>query len=345
MSLPLSKARTLVPDAELRFGVDGHFTLRVMKAGPDGEPIQHTAREYSFPNIITNSGMDSIGSSSTDSNDIFWDGCAVGGGSTPPQVTDTALQSQIAFVTGSAAIVQGQVTRQIASSPRWVQISRTWRFPAGAAAGNITEVGVRKGGSAPNVLFSRALVLDALGNPTSITVLSDEFLEVTYRFRWYIPESDVTGSVSLNGQSTIFTLRPVSIHVAGSNFTPGWPTLLDGSLANAGFRAARGLQTNPSAQSHRLATVGMVAMDATPNLTGITNGAVTNFTYPAYTPGSYFRDVVYTWGPGDGNSAGIQLAVVSLNFGSFQIGFSPAFTKNNTQQFRITLRVSWARRT
>lgn len=347
MSVRPCKTATSAPDAHVEIGVEGYYTLRVMKADADGNPIESTAREIEFPNLITNFGMDAIGSDSQSAGDHFWHSCVVGTGNTPPANTDTTLVSQIAAAADTA--VQGSggdVTRQVATSPRWIQISRTWRFAAGTAAGNLTEVGIRRGTGTPQNLFSRALIADAGGNPTTLTVLSDEILDVTYRFRYFIPESDVTGTVVLNGVTHNFTLRPINIIAGQDANEPGWPTTFRTLNTRNGPRAGGSTgAVNSNSTANCVATIGMAALDAAlPNLNGISDRGTTDVVLPAYVAGSYTRDIVFTWGLTIGNSAGIQLAVLSTPLGSFQIGFSPAFTKLNTQQLRFTLRVTWARR-
>ena len=74
---------------------------------------------------------------------------------------------------------------------RWAKV--TWRFGQGVAAGNISEVGLGWGNSN---LWNRALIKDANGNPTTITVLSDEYLDVVSEIRDY-PTLSSSGSFNL----------------------------------------------------------------------------------------------------------------------------------------------------
>lgn len=159
-----------------------------------------------FPNLITNIGLDRI---ATDVN--FMNYCHVGTASTAPTVNDTALG---AFVGSNNTITTGTYTVN-STSPYYISHIRVYRFNAGVAAGNLSEVGI--GWSATgtgSVLFSRALILDTYGDPTTITVLSDEYLDVTYEYRFYPFESDITGSITLTGNiggTYGYTIRPASI--------------------------------------------------------------------------------------------------------------------------------------
>ncbi len=87
--------------------------------------------------------------------------CMVGSGNAAPAETDTALQAR-----ASTSNINVQSNNSNVS-PRYGWRRRTFRFAAGAAAGNLSEVGV---GWTTTAVFSRALILDGSGNPTTITV-------------------------------------------------------------------------------------------------------------------------------------------------------------------------------
>lgn len=72
----------------------------------------------------------------------------------------------------------------------WTRLTR--QFGEGVAAGIVAEVGAGWAASG-DTLFSRALITDGAGNPTTITVLSDEYLTVIYELRrfWVLPEPHV----------------------------------------------------------------------------------------------------------------------------------------------------------
>src|SRR5690606_18622638 len=64
-------------------------------------------------------------------------------------------------------------------------------------------------------IFNRARVVDEMGNPTTITVLSDEFLEVIYEITLYTIDG-ATGTLTINidGTPTDFDyeIRPISMN-------------------------------------------------------------------------------------------------------------------------------------
>jgi len=157
----------------------------------------------------------------------FMSGIVVGSGTTPPVVTDTSLEL---FVAGTAT-QQGAVIPNVVNAtvyPRYVTRAMTKRFNGSALAGApLTEVGVAittNAGTTPNAstpLASRALITDTEGNPTSITVLADEYLDVTYEMTTYALDG-VTGTLSINIDGTVedfgYEIRPISM-----NSTTAWP--------------------------------------------------------------------------------------------------------------------------
>lgn len=100
---------------------------------------------------------------------------SVGAGSTAPTVGQTQLVSKIAHTNRNSSFTHGYDS---VDGFGWTKFQV--QFAQGAAAGNISELGVGWDGTN---LWSRALVLDSEGNPTTITVLSDEFLTVIYELR------------------------------------------------------------------------------------------------------------------------------------------------------------------
>lgn len=160
--------------------VGARFKLIVRKACDDS-----IARETDwFCNLVLDTGLARM------SAGTWIDRCCVGTGNSTPVVTQTALDSFLASTStqqSSSAGVQTSTTPYY----RWAKV--TWRFGQGVAAGNISEVGLGWGNSN---LWNRALIKDANGNPTTITVLSDEYLDVISEVRDY-PVQNITGSFNL----------------------------------------------------------------------------------------------------------------------------------------------------
>lgn len=292
-------------------GMRGFYRMRAMR--PDGRIRPLTDW---FPNLITNAGLDLIGSSST-----WLTACQVGSGTTPPSVSDTVLANRIA---GTSNRISNQ-SSAIGTPPYYATRTITYQFGQGAAAGNLTEVGIGNSTSGPT-LFSRALILDGEGQPTTITVLSDEFLQVDYQIRIYPPLDDVQGQVTISGNTYDYTLRAAQ---AGNAAIWGLGTTGGQGGGNAGF-------------AYESNTLGPI----TGSISGSgSQGAVGN---SSYSQGTYYREFLVQWGLSQGNFAtGIGgvfagLGTTSSNLGAVQMVFSPKVPKDNTKVFTLNFRHTWA---
>lgn len=183
----------------------------------------------------------------------------VGTGSTPPVVTDTTLEG---FIASTSTSQGGQISNIVNSTvyPRYVTRAIKKRFNGAAIANTpLSEVGVAitpsigTNANATHPLASRALIVDALGNPTSITVLADEFLDVTYELTTYALDG-VTGSFNINILGTVETfeyeIRPIGM--LGSPWdTPasqgGVYAMIARSFASASGTASRASQAQDTA--------------------------------------------------------------------------------------------------
>src|SRR5690554_4565283 len=164
--------------------------------------------------------------SNRDSNQGYLASMVVGSGTTPPSVSDTGLAN---FVAGTA-ISQGPALPKVVNAtvyPRYVTRHLVKRFNGTSIAGvPLSEVGLAITTSAsqtPNAstpLASRALITDSAGNPTSITVLADEFLDVTYELTTYAMDG-VTGSFDINIEGVVETFN-YEIRPESMNSTSAW---------------------------------------------------------------------------------------------------------------------------
>lgn len=269
--------------------------------------------------MITNGGLERMG----DNADwLTW--CQVGSGSTTPSETDTGLVNRIAG-TNSNSQQSEQGTSPIA--PYYCFRRKTFRFAEGVAAGNISEVLV--GWLSTDGAYSRELIRDSLGNPTTITVLPDEVLDVTYEKRQYMPSDDVTGTITLDGVDYDFVGRAANI--TKNNTGIGW------SIGSIGTSAG----TLPSI-GNQIAYNGAIGQ-VTEEPAG-TPSAASSATAISYSASSLQRDWTLTWGISNGNLAGgISAIRTKCGIGTWQFGFTPAIPKDATKVLSLTFRHSWAR--
>lgn len=279
-----------------------------------------------FPNLITNLGLDYMASNSN-----YLRYCYVGSGSATPAITDTGLNTHVA--TFDAGLYNTGLTLNTQNfnnaTPYYRYNIRTYRFGAGVAAGNLSEVGVGWGASHSGYTFSRALILDTYGNPTTITVLSDEYLDVTYEFRMYPLETDVTGNVTLTGNkgaTYAYTIRPGNIAYLPNESAQYFPIAI-----NYIYGGSTTLDPKCSDAAIGIITAALAGSDCTQ-------------TWAAYTNGTYYRDTTITMGLTVGNfGTGIQKLGLYIAACGWQVGFNPVIAKTSSDIVTITLRISWAR--
>lgn len=295
------------------YQVAGHFKLQRIKADT-GEVVQ----TLEFKNLITDLGLNYVGSNVP----IYY--AYVSTNSTPPSVSDTSLSGFRAY-TGT---VQSDTKNSLSTSPYWIEQTQVYRFSAGAASGNLTKVGVGWTSNSVSGLWSSALIVDGSGNPTTLTVLADEFLDVSYTLRYYPPLADSTAVVSISGVNYTVTTRAAlitnrDIRMTTSMSIGGYSTVYSGPV-----------------------TLGPVTGTITGS-TSYTSGASLNSS--AYVDGSLRHVGTMTLGLSSGNvPGGITGMLISAPSGSFlgcpvQMTFSPAIPKDATKTLSLNLSISWSR--
>ena len=271
-------------------------------------------------NIVTNFGLDLLGSRSAAPIGF----CRVGTGTSTPVATQTALDTQVAFTSTQA------ITSTNEGSPNYsTRVEVTYTFPLGGVVATLAELGIGTASSGAT-LFSRALILDGGGSPTTISVLATDQLLITYRLRIFPVLTDLTSSVNLSATSYAYVGRVANVSGAVST-----------SILQSGSLDLSDLNTSATIRNTG-ATLGAV--------TGAPSGGTALATTlsvakAAYTAGNYYRDVTITVGPPQGNLAGgiVTLQVNGAFAQSYQYSFSPAIPKTATETLVFGMRISWAR--
>lgn len=306
----INRKRYKESNSDVACGVEGLYVLRAIKPG------RGVVRELLVPNLITNLGMNALGSSS-----FGIDYMQLGTGTGAPAFADTALGAfGVGLGNGYA-----QADSIASSSPYYVQRQRTWTSTVGGATGNWTEIGVSNQNTNGGIR-TRALIVDGGGDPTTFTVRADEQFQGSYIFRIYAPLSDAAASITLSGTSYSTITR--TARATTLNSANGWfPSLakpfgasLDGNTGNT----------------------GAIVSDITSAPTGAVGGSFSR-TDAAYTNDSFYQESAFRWGSASavGTLASLTL---HLNACCFQIGYSPSIVKLTTQELIHNQRTSWARR-
>lgn len=308
----------------------GQFRLVTSK---DAECKQVVKDTGFFDNLITNTGMNRIGQVTTDTENsltAFRSLCGrfiVGSGSAEPQFTDTALQNPVAFASADPLL-----DSQSSNYDRgWYEITVRHQFGQGQAVGNLSEIGIQHT-SASGPLWSRALILDGQGNPTTITVLPDDFLTCYYTLRIMIPKEDAVFNIDVDYDEdgivpTIVTGRPLNADSASP--WEGW-----------GLQTARTTVNRTSLQFY---SGGLAAPTANNPLGSPTGSGTTSISTVPYVTDSFERYVTRTNGLNEHNSQNLRTARLNALMGAWQIEFDPPLQKNNTQTMQVTFGYSWAR--
>lgn len=322
---------------DMKFRLMGHFTL-IARNSITGE--SRTVAD--FDNLVVNQGLDFIGMTPASSASPCIGGCSVGTGTTPEAPTDTVMGNYLAGTTG---ILSGSFSTsyQLTTTPYYVDTIQTWEFPTGAAAGNLTEIGMiwraTSGANAtPNAnspLFSRALIKNGSGTPITITILPIEILDVVYTIRMFVPFVDFTGSffLDINGTPTSFSYitRPAQVQ-SGSSF---W----NFQAGQFGFALSVVNGIFPS-RAYQSSTFAFSAITTIPS--GL-NGSSGSAAIGTYTTGSFSNTFSYTWVPSIVNYASGVGGFVWASYPlAWQTSVSPAIMKTSLQQLTMVFNVSWS---
>ena len=172
-----------------------------------------------FPNVITNLGLDAIGND----NDLF-NYCAVGGGNSTPLNTNTKLDNFLAA--GSQISSESKYDYDPVRDTEFYKCSRTvgYRFE-GLDNKNISEVGlVGDYASGQHPAYTRTLIKNSAGEPTVITVLSGEILELQYRL-WQVfdvKDKDQVVTAMIDGVEVPFNVKIRLAGVGGTDIGGSW---------------------------------------------------------------------------------------------------------------------------
>ncbi|WP_410210239.1 hypothetical protein [Aquirhabdus sp.] len=302
---------------KLNVGMSGHFKMVAV------DELGNERFLAEFENLILDSGLNAMPIQQ------YGRDCRVGSGSSTPISSQTTLDNKIA----STNTIQSDNYGAQATAPYYGWRRKTYRFGQGIAAGNLSEVGVgwdNTGNiSTATALFSRSLIKDNNGNPITITVLANEFLDVTYELRLYPSLNDIVSTINVNGISTICTTRSAVV----TNVL--WGAL----LINQGFAQPYGAFSSscyPSSSS-------LGAITAQP--TGSQGGTTSFATWGVYSNGTYSLVLTIPSSLNDANvPGGIGCIATYTYLGAYQTSFNPPLPKDNTKSLTITMTFSWSRR-
>ena len=282
-----------------------------------------------IPNLILDQGLNRLGwALSNTLNPIQY--ASVGTGTATPVSTQTSLVAPVGY---SAAGVFVSIVNGTAPTYTTLQ-TFSYTFAQGAILGNMSEVGIGSSITGGN-LFSRALIVDGAGNPTTITLTSIDQLIVYYRLAASPPLIDYTGSISLNSINYNYTTRLLGAANFTMQYTFTTPAYFS-KIYSVTFYGA-GAALAPITSSTPTGT----ASGTNPNVDTNTNTST-------YITDTFYNDWIVNCTPAQGNSTGGVQAIAISGGGPFQaIRFQTVFDtpipKTNTTSLSLTFRYSWSR--
>lgn len=309
--------------------LSGQFRM-VVSEDAEMERVKHDTGF--FDNLITDVGMNRVGTvlSSGGAIDVFNTLCGrfvVGSGSATPAFTDTALAAPVAFASSNPVLESESSNYERG----WYEITVRHQFGQGQATGNLSEIGIQ-GTSTSGPLWSRALILDGAGNPTTITVLPDDFLTCYYTLRIMIPQEDAVFNIDVDYDEdgivpTVVTARPLNANSSsayvGWGLMPMYTGLIEQPLAYTGGLSA------PTASVPLGSSIGGDISESS--------------SYAPYVQDSFERFYTITLSLNQLNSSTIRTVIARRMLGCWQVEFDPPLQKNNTQIMQLTFGYSWAR--
>lgn len=300
-----------------RSGVSASGRYQLIKRDAWGAEIERTPW---FDNIILDSGLNRWGTG------VIIAGAAIGTGTASPVASDTGLQTQSHYTTTTGAgsgITAG-------SAPNYNN-TRTfvYRTVLGQLNGNYSEVGV---GWVSGSMFSRALILDGSGNPTTISVSSSQQLDIVYQLSVYPPIVD-TGPTTVTISGVNYSVTGRASWVSSTGGSPNWGVSQSAMSLNIG-----------SASHFDVTNGALGAITSSPSGTPASpSGAYSSL--GTYVNNSYQQTCAITYVLTAGNvSGGITASRVAWSIGAFQYAFSPAIPKDGTKTLVMNYSINWARR-
>lgn len=256
----------------------------------------------------------------------------VGTGQTAPTVGDIALEAQVARTNNNGGITD---VITLASSPDWESVfERTRVFLEAEANDNLSEVGIfRNAAGAP--MWTRQLLRDAAGDPTTITKTNEDQLRITYTIR-AIPDLTIAQQViNIEGVDITVSDRVASLHRPNAELHSAarWFSLFSSSDFSGAAMESNvfpALGASPDASTGRDTNTGEARL--------------------AYTAGTFYRDYRLEWGAGVAN--GFATGVGSVVFGyrgnvyfesNYMTTFDPKLNKTDLKKLIYTGRVHFNR--
>lgn len=323
---------------QANMGMSGEFRVVVKRA--DGSTKIDTGYQK---NLILNQGLDFFGGSNGTDVMAY---CVIGSGNSQPSYTQNKLDTAVLGVSGTASSTKYDYN---AADGNLYKTNRVCKYSfTGLNNVNISELGLAStySNTSTYYLCTRALIKDSNGNPTTITVLSGESLQIYYKLWAVFDITDKTGKINLLdgvGGSTSYNyiVRPATVGVTdplagGNTFASniGLPIYYLNRSTDRGLYVSSSDISNIASLPSDLVSSGSIYKESL-----ISHGT--------YTSGTYKKIITLNC-PVDKLNQRITSLFLYTSFGSWQISLkstsdNSGFTKTSTQTLSIPIEFSWGR--
>lgn len=315
---------------QANMGMSGEFRCVVKRA--DGSTKIDTGYQK---NLILNQGLDFFGGGH-DRN--MMDSCVIGSGNSQPSYTQNKLDTAVAGVSG--ATFSTKYDYDASRDGNLYKTNKVCKYSfTGLNNVNISELGLAStySNTSAYYLCTRALIKDSQGNPTTITVLSGEILEIYYKLWAVYDITDKTGQMSV-------------LDGVGGSVTYNYKTRLANVGLTDAFAKNIGFAMETRLMYWELRTSEPVDITSAPYTSDYPNSD-----YPpvasSYTNSSYKRTYTYI-APvslhNQGNRTLFLASGLTYHYMLWQIRFGSVandspITKTNTQTLSLPIEFSWSR--
>lgn len=294
----------------MKFTCEGIISIGV------GKDIDNPRYKTEFKNLIVDQGLNNAASTAINT---LVTRCKVGSSPNVPTTGDNALGQPV----GSYTPVVTSTYNHSSGNPVWYTYGRyTYTFPVGSVTGDLREIGFFD--SSDN-MFSHALLKDSAGNPTTVTVLSDEQLFVTYEVRKYPAETDQTGTfiLTINGVDTSFSYT-------------ARPALINTTISTNYWHGSHQLGVDTDIVAYESQTLGTVTV--TPTGTAVAGSGMID----TYVAGSFKSTLNCVFDPSIANFTNGIGSMMLCN--GFQVSFTPAIPKTSDRRLVLPLSTVYSRK-
>lgn len=304
-------------------------------------------------NIILDQGLEHfyyLGGQGLGASGGTMDQCIIGTSSQAESASDTGCVAPIAYASqnypsppyGAASV-----------APYYGWKEHKYRFIAGFGGGNVNINEASFAFSIAGTLSqrnavstSRALTRDGDGDPSSVAVLEDEYLDVYYRRRMYpghITEStgvptDTTGSIDIAGVTYNYTIRPAQVATASR-----WGAFVGNTFSVVSIGYGKGTVYSDDV------TIGAVtelpsAIDEE-SIFYTNNSGYEDYVATSLNQTAWLELPLDSGNTTDGVTPGIRGIFINSSMGMYQMVLDKVIPKDNTKILRWFQNFSWARHT